>query len=449
LAITYLPITGLFFIVSLRRQYLKGAVFGTLIGLTGNLLFLGFYGSFAGFMAFHLYLNAKILPLYGMQLGIWSIIVNAFNVATSNFAQYFSFIAMLISGFILAIKEERFPWRTILLIIGFYSLLIRGPSFHSLPFYYSILPLISMNLRLLNTDTLSSKKIFLGFLLLSLIKISLILPRDLHKFKSAQIPTETEFSKLVAEFTSPKDKIIAYTFQNFQYIISDRLPASGHFFFLPWQEKYNENPKFGILIDACKQIKETAPKVMLIDKWKVWDRFEWEGYAGCIQKLLDANYRNIPGKPYYIRKDLLRGFDNYKFNENQKMISSSPLNEGSSIKLKFNHELMKAGQTKKLVAIEIMFNTYIQVQFGKAQIILEKESGEKTNLEMNLTEILDNKYKHFYLPEDSYISGEIKWLTGGGISAWESVDNKEKALTCMKYVFADGSHGYTPGCPIL
>jgi hypothetical protein len=306
-----------------------------------------------------------------------------------------------------------------------------------------------MNLRLLNTDTLSSKKIFLGFLLLSLIKISLILPRDLHKFKSAQIPTETEFSKLVAEFTSPKDKIIAYTFQNFQYIISDRLPASGHFFFLPWQEKYNENPKFGILIDACKQIKETAPKVMLIDKWKVWDRFEWEGYAGCIQKLLDANYRNIPGKPYYIRKDLLRGFDNYKFNENQKMISSSPLNEGSSIKLKFNHELMKAGQTKKLVAIEIMFNTYIQVQFGKAQIILEKESREKTNLEMNLTEILDNKYKHFYLPEDSYISGEIKWLTGGGISAWESVDNKEKALTCMKYVFADGSHGYTPGCPIL
>ncbi|MGB9618618.1 MAG: hypothetical protein ACPL7J_14965, partial [Desulfomonilaceae bacterium] len=265
----------------------------------------------------------------------------------------------------------------------------------------------------------------------------------------APIPTETEFSRLVAEFTGPEDKIIAYSFQNFQYLVSGRLPASGHFFYLPWQEKYNENPKFGISIDACRQIREAAPKVMLIDKWKVWDTYPWDSYAGCIQELLDSNYRQIPDRPYYVRNDLLRGLDDHFLIGNRKMIPSAPLSRVDSIKLKFDDNLMGAGKNNRLVALEIMFGTHARVNPGVAQLILEKDSGDKVNIDFSLPELLDNRYRRFNIPENSYVAGEIKWLTGGGISAWESHDEKGRAVTCMKYVFSDGSRGFTPGCPMF
>lgn len=449
LAITYLPIAGLLFIASCRRDYFKGVAIGSSLGLTANLIFLGVYGSFAGFLAFHLYLNAKVLPFYaGLQPG-GALIVNAVTVATSDLAHFLSLIAMLLSALILAQKEEKFPWRTFLLVAGLCSLLMRGAGFHGMPFFYAILPLLALNLSLIDTNSLASKQVALGFLLLCMVKISLILPGDKQKITSAPIPTETEFSRLVAEFTVPEDRIIAYSFRNFEYLASGRLPASGHFFYLPWQEKYNENPKFGISIDACKQIKEAAPKVMLIDKWKVWDRFPWDSYAGCVQKYLDSNYRQIPDRPYYIRNDLLRGLDDYFSTRNRKMIPSPPLSEGSSIKLKIDKDLMEASQNRKLVALEIMFGTHVRVNPGVAQLILERENGEKVNIDFPLPELEDNRYKRFAISEDSYVAGEVKWLTGGGVSAWESHDEKDRVLTCMKYVFSDGSRGFTPGCPMF
>lgn len=449
LAITYLPIACLLFIASFRHDHFKGAAIGSSLGLTVNLFFLWIYGSFAGFLAFHLYLNAKVLPFYtGLQPG-GALIVNAVKVATSDLAHFLSLIAMLLSALILAQKEEKFPWRTFLLVAGLYSLLMRGAGFHGMPFFYAILPLLALNLSLVNTNSLASKKVLLGFLLLCIVKISLILPGDEQKITSAPIPTETEFSRLVAEFTGPEDRIIAYSFQNFQYLTSRRLPASGYFFYLPWQENYNKNPKFGISIDACKQIREAAPKVMLIDKWKVWDRFPWDSYAGCVQKLLDSNYRQVPDRPYYIRNDLLRDFDDYISIGNRKMIPSTPLSEVSSIKLKIDKDLMETDQSIKLVALEIMFGTHIRVNSGEAQLILERENGEKINIDFSLPELLDNRYKHFDIPEGSYVAGEIKWSTGGGISAWESHDERKKTLTCMNYVFSDGSRGFTPGCPMF
>jgi hypothetical protein len=102
----------------------------------------------------------------------------------------------------------------------------------------------------------------------------------------------------------PQDRIIAYTFANEQYLLSERLPASGNFFYLPMQESYLKNPLFGININACEQINAYKPKVMFIDKWKVWDTYSWESYASCIQNTLDSDYMQLDSNPYYIRKDL-------------------------------------------------------------------------------------------------------------------------------------------------
>lgn len=309
LAITFLPTAALLFITSCRRDYFKCVATGTSLGLAANLLFLGVYGSFAGFLAFHLYLNAKVLPLYSdLQPGwalIWALIVNALRAPTSDATHLLSLIVVLPSALVLAQKEENFPWRTLLLVAGLFGFLIRD-AFHELPYFYAILPLLALNLSFIDMNSHASRQVVLCYLLLCVVKISLILPGDRQRIVSEPVPKETEFSRLVAELTKPEDRIIAYTFQNHEYLASGRLPASGHFFYFPWQEEYNKNPKFGISIDACKQIEEAAPKVMLIDKWKVWDRFPWDGYATCIQSFLDSNYRQIPGKPFYVRNDIFR-----------------------------------------------------------------------------------------------------------------------------------------------
>lgn len=449
LAVTYSPIAALLFIASFRRKHLRYIVIGFAVGLITNLLFLSIYGSFFGFLAFHLYLNMQVLPFYtGLQLG-GELIINVVSVVTSDLTHFLSFIAILVSILILAKKENNFPWRTFFLVAGLLSLLARGSGFHGMPYFYAILPLISLNLGSVDTSSRASKQVILFFVLLCVIKISLILPGDKQKMTSSPIPTETEFSSLVDDFTDPEDRIIAYSFQNFEYLVADRLPASGHFFYLPWQEEYNKLPKFGIKIDACKQIKEVMPKVMLIDKWNVWGRFSWNSYAGCIQELLDSDYSQVPDRPYYVRSDLVNRFDDLSEAGEREMIPSPPLSESRPIELEMNKYLKGEGENKKLVALGVLFGTYSRTNLGTARLILKTEAREEIQIDFLLRDLLDNRYEYFDVPESLYVGGEITWLTGGGISTWESHDEKHEVFTCLKYVFSDGSRGFTPGCPMF
>lgn len=449
LAITYLPVAGFSFVSSYRFKHYRHILIGSAIGLAGNLLFLGIYGSFAGFLAFHIYLNVKILPIYSDLQPGGALLVNAISTATSSLAHFISLIALLMGALILVQNEKRFPWRTIFLVAGVVSLLMRGSNFHGMAYFYAILPLIALSFSSTNTNYRASMYVAVAFLVICTLKVSLVLPGDKQKIALANIPTETEFSQLVSVLTEPRDRIIAYSFQNFEYLVSHRLPASGHFFYLPWQERYNLNPKLGISIDACQQIRAAAPKIMLIDKWRVWDRYPWDSYGGCIQDLLDSNYHQVHNRPYYIRDDLWRALGKYFTIKDWRTIPSQPLTEANPIKLKIDDALIERNRNSKIVAIEIMFGTYDRANLGVAQLILEKQAGGTVNVDFSLPQLLDNKYRKFDIPEDSYASGEIKWITGGGISAWEGQGAKNNSLTCMRYVFSDGSRGFTTGCPMF
>ena len=128
---------------------------------------------------------------------------------------------------------------------------------------------------------------------------------DKIRLNSKKIPENTEYALLVKKLTNQDDRIIAYSFQNHQYIFADRLPASGNYFYFPWQEEYNNNPRYGIKLDACQEIKSNKPKLMLIDKMNVNSEYPWESYAQCIQKIIDRDYSQLQGKHYYIRNDLV------------------------------------------------------------------------------------------------------------------------------------------------
>ena len=447
LSITYLPLSIILCAVAFRRESFSFLIVGIFLGLLLNCIFLGLFGSFEGYLAFHIYLNAKILPIYsGVQPGTF-LALTAFNVATSDFSHFLALIIMFIVAGIMSSQERGFPKRTVFLMIGVGSLLMRGAGLHGMPFFYSLLALMLPLFFSREHSSRQTKYVAVLFILICIVKVSLFLPGNLKQITSKKIPLKTEFSELVREFTHPTDRIIAYSFNNFEYIASDRLPASGNFFYLPWQEKYNENPKFGIQIDACKEISIASPKVMLINKWKVWDRFSWDSYAGCIQNILDKKYVQYLDKPYYIRKDLMPVIEWLEAKDSGRTLTPSlMLNESESIPLKFVGS--EIAGNKKLLRLGVMFATYNRKNLGKAQLILKRINGSDLKVLISLSDLEDNKYRYFSIPEDYYETGLISFFTGGGISTWESRGEKN-SLTCIKYWYADGSRGFTPGCPLF
>ncbi|TBW09731.1 hypothetical protein E0E50_12945 [Azotobacter chroococcum subsp. isscasi] len=448
LAITYAPVSVLLFFASLRREALVSSSVWLVVGVFLNFIFLAYIGSIPGYLAFHFYLNAKILSLYSGDLSTLQLVHNAFVSATGDVAQ-FSILALIIVALsFLAAGERGFPWRSVMLGAGIGSLLVRGLGFQALPYFYValVVPVVFFKnqVRLGRQSAL----IIMVLLVICFAKVSLLVSEDKQRLQARQIPADTEFSRLVNFFTSRDDRIIAYSFQNFQYIASDRLPASGHFFYLPWQEKYNEDPRLGIKIDACRDIKVHRPKVMFVDKWMVWDKYPWESYAGCVQQVIDNDYSQIPGRPYYIRKDILpNGMEVASSEGVYKMQPSPQLDAHSPIRLRMTsgHLDDKAGVKR----VGVMFATYIRVNPGSAELRLQRDDGSEFTQRISLPDLADNKYFYFDLDSSRYVSGKIVSITGGGVSTWESHDEKGDGKTCITYEYNNGKRRFTPGCPLF
>jgi hypothetical protein len=303
LAMTYIPVALCLFLASFRKSALKLIAMGLGIGLFINLIFLVTTGSFTGYAAIHYYLNLKVVPLFLGGASPLELLHSAFVNAT-NGPQ-----ALLVSGMILlaslrlATTGQNPAWRTLLLVVGIESLLLRGSGFQGLPYWYAItaLPLTFFK------ETISiGYKMSVGLLvalMFCLIKLLIVLPDDKVRMHSKQVPKYTPFSELVKRYTNKDDRILAYSFQNYQYILADRLPGSANFFYLPWQAKYSESPILGVTLDACSDFKKNRPKMLLIDKMNVNGEWPWESYAACIQEVINQDYRQVRGTHYYIRSD--------------------------------------------------------------------------------------------------------------------------------------------------
>ena len=161
--------------------------------------------------------------------------------------------------------------------------------------------------------------------------------------------------------------------------------------------------------------------------------------------------RNIP-RPYYVRKDLLRddsfrGFTEENARLNTSMLPSAQLSQANTISLRMNPEVWRENKTNELKSIDILFGTYARKNPGTAYLVLKKNNGEDVRIKFTLQDLVDNAYRHFDIPESTYVSGVIEYDTGGGISVWERHDDQNDVLTCMRYKFSDGSIGITLGCP--
>ncbi len=304
LAVTYLPAAVLLVACSLRRRFLRTAAAGLVLGIFLNLVFLGIVGSFKGFWVDHIYINSTILPMYNDGQGPVKLAEKLLGTLTVNVERFVVFIGLAAGCAMLVRSEKRpWPWRSVLLTLAVLSFLMRGNLYQGVPFWYACLALFAL-LMARNLLWLREQYVWLCFTAVFVLRLVYPLTIGGEFFVKARRPNSTEFSRLVQDVTDKNDRIIAFSFQNHQYIAAGRLPASGSFFYLPWQQKYLENPRLGIAIDTCAQIKSYSPKIMLIDKWKVWGKFAWDTYADCVQQFINQKYRQVPGRPYYIRIDL-------------------------------------------------------------------------------------------------------------------------------------------------
>lgn len=137
-------------------------------------------------------------------------------------------------------------------------------------------------------------------------------------------------------------------------------------------------------------------------------------------------------------------FKNKSSTSKQKLIASSPLNKDNPITLK----LPKLNNYRfgKITEINILFGTNIRKNLGRAELLLKSNSGTIIRNTIYLPELIDNAYKRIKVPEDYYTSGKILYLTGGGVSVWESHDNNDY-LTCVKLSTTYNQSIAINGCP--
>lgn len=302
LAITYIPVALCLFMASFRMRDLKPIAQGLGVGLSINFIFLGIAGSFSGYLAVHYYLNLKVVPLFLGGASPLELLHAAFINAT-NGPQALVASGIVVIACLRLIAGSRAVWRTLLLVIGIESLLLRGSGFQGLPYWYAItaIPLIFFK----ETFAISRKfyPLLVAALIFCVVKLLIVLPDDKARIRSKPLPKFTPFSELVKRYTDKEDRILAYSFQNYQYILADRLPGSANFFYLPWQARYSESPVLGVTLDACGDLRKNRPKMLLIDKMNVNGEWPWESYAACIQEVIDQDYLQIRGTHYYIRTD--------------------------------------------------------------------------------------------------------------------------------------------------
>ena len=446
-AVTYAPLAGLLFLASLRRPYIARAVAFAAIGVAANVLFLLATGSIPGYLAFHIYLNSTILPLYNGGHGPAQLLPPVLAALTQTPRGIFALLVVIASAVALAWRgPDRFSWRPLMVAVALLTLLIR-PGFHQVPFYYGALALPLAFLPLAARLPLPPAPLALAVLLACVARLSLFSAGDRDRMVAGRIPATTEFAQLARAVTRPGERIIAYTFLNHEYMAADRLPASGHFFYLPWQEKYNENPKFGIRIDACAQIRAARPKVITLDKGTVWGMYPWASYAQCVQAFVDSDYYQVHGKPFYVRKDLPAADIGVAApGEAHTMAATPPLTDGAPIELRMSD--VHRRDDAALRRIGVLLGTHNRHNAGDARLELAGPNAQPVAIAFPLADLEDNRYRFFELSPGRYDRGRLSHLTGGGISAWQS-HRDAQTTTCIIYDYANGKRRFTPGCPLL
>ena len=442
LAITYLPLTLiLIFLLWLQKLLKVNYLFYVFVfSIIPNLIFLFYFGSWRGFFVQHIYINSTIMPSYYPYQSIKDLPMNLFRSLEPN---GYWILPLLLIVLILILKAKRISIiHLIILILGLVSLLIRGVDFQALPFYY-LIPSLTLVVLYHLEKMKNSKMIFIILSFLSII-ILLISLGD-KKIQENQIPRVTEFSQLAEFFTKKYDRVFSYTFENSEYVISNRLPASSHFYYLPMQAEYEKKPILGVSNSICSDLVRVKPKLGYLEVYDFAPTSPWNTYAGCVNEIIDRDYYQLPFNTLFIRKDIVRRYDDDLFLKSYGKTSVSvKLKENVEQKMLLDKSYFVGNS--KVNGIGILFATYGKELDSKTKIRLRSYTS-KSNFDINLdsTKVIDNRYTFVDLNPDNYTNFSIVTNRDLDLSIWNSESDSIKR-PCFILRFEDETFQLTPGC---
>lgn len=448
-AITYIPVTLMLLAAAARRNQWRLALIALGIGLGLNLLFLLATGSLRGYLAYHFYLNAKVLPLYDGPQGLWDMFLHVYRSVTDRLMHLLIMLVLVLGLTRLAACEQSFPWRALVVGVALATLLVRAGDheFHRLTYLYACMPVPLLLFNYVARPGWAWLPL-LALLLTLLLKLSLVLPQDRARLEAKPLPDQSEFSELVKLMTEPDDRIIAYAFRNLEYIHSGRLPASGNYFYFPWQEKYNESPVLGVKIDTCADIDAARPKLMMIDRIDVLERYSWDSYGGCVQDLMDAHYTRIAHRPFYVRNDIdleqygIAPADSMRYERSGPRLGRD---DPAPVRMSAQH----LQEELELVRVGVRFVLPRHEVSGRALLRLEGPDGARTSVPFSLEKLRLHRYYYFDLRPGVYHRGVIEGDRSSEVRLLESREEGGHTATCLVYEYGDGTRRYTPGCPFI
>ncbi|TNJ36588.1 DUF2142 domain-containing protein [Prosthecochloris vibrioformis] len=128
-----------------------------------------------------------------------------------------------------------------------------------------------------------------------------------------------------------------------------------------------------------------------------------------------------------------------------EVLAGPALSESSSITIRM--PLLDNQGFGRIRRIGVLFGTHMRENPGDAEIFFFTKSGESYRQKFRLSDLNDNAYKYFSVPPDYYVSGEVRYLTGGGISAWELHYPESQVITCLKLISVCNQSLIINGCP--
>lgn len=444
LAVTYVPVAVMLLGASLRRDNWKHVLAGTAGAVLFNLVFLISTGSIKGFLAFHIYMNSALLAQYNGGQTLLQLVGYAFSTATADLSSLLLLTLLVISLTAAASAGKGFPWRHILVALGLGSLLLRGGGFHGLSYAYAALVFPLLLAALVPPTRPIHRSMLLVLCCVLLARLVMGGPDERRQLKERRIPQTTEFAKVAEALTEPGDRILAYSFQNYQYIAANRLPASGYYFFLPWQRDYMDKPVLGIRIDPCKDIETNKPKLVMLDEWNVWDRYAWASYGGCVIDLMAKDYLRLPATPYYVRRDVGERIG-LATSESRELIPSAPVKAGDH----FDVPDERGADARQPLRVGIMIGTHSRRNEGTLALTTMGDNGQATSLgNQSLADVKDNAFTYFPVPEGARGDLSINIQAGGGVSVWEARGKDGVVQPCTVVEYTSGPPSFTAGCPV-
>lgn len=128
-----------------------------------------------------------------------------------------------------------------------------------------------------------------------------------------------------------------------------------------------------------------------------------------------------------------------------QMRPSAPLGIDAGVPLLMGADHLQ--EPAGLKRIGVLFGTYGNANSGEAGIKLSGAYGEEFWTRFSLSELANNEYRFFEIDSRRYVMGELFYISGGGISTWESHSNWGGRNTCMILEYSNGRKLYTKGCP--